>query len=296
MTPTDAPPCSVRRIRVLSETFRLAHIADHCTFCLVQQFIGCNGKHQEYLRDLASRDETRSDAFSPLCAAIIYYAPTIFAQLGLDPNTSSLLATGVYGITNTVRSLPPRICHSASFADLKCTRQVFTLPAVFFIDHIGRRKLLLCGAVGCGISLVIIGAIVAAFAGHWKEHAGAGKAAICESAPVLAHLRESVLTRSSSLQSLFVRLSRCGIVFAGAQTDLPIHSRQTSTTSTSPTRGLPSDGASALSRSHRRQPLLPTRLTQTCSVCRVLPSEIFNLSTRSTAVSITTSTTWMSNL
>ena len=28
----------------------------------------------------------------------------------------------------------------------------------------------------------------------------------------------------------------------------------------------------------------------------VLPSEIFNLSTRSTAVSITTSTTWMCNL
>jgi len=50
------------------------------------------------------------------CNAIIYYAPTselyfglclvadtsVFASLGLDPNTTSLLATGVYGIVNTV--------------------------------------------------------------------------------------------------------------------------------------------------------------------------------------------------
>ncbi|OJA20529.1 hypothetical protein AZE42_01613 [Rhizopogon vesiculosus] len=34
------------------------------------------------------------------CTAIIYYAPTIFGQLGLNPNTTSLLATGVYGVVN----------------------------------------------------------------------------------------------------------------------------------------------------------------------------------------------------
>lgn len=43
-----------------------------CCVMFFQQFIGCN--------------------------AIIYYAPTIFAQLGLSGKTTGLLATGVYGI------------------------------------------------------------------------------------------------------------------------------------------------------------------------------------------------------
>ncbi|GAA5964101.1 hypothetical protein JCM8115_005340 [Rhodotorula mucilaginosa] len=72
-----------------------------CTTMFFQQFIGCNVSHN-LLR------------------------PTIFAQLGLDPNTTSLLATGVYGITNSV----------------------FTLPAVFFVDRVGHRMILLAGAVG----------------------------------------------------------------------------------------------------------------------------------------------------
>ncbi|KAI9571211.1 general substrate transporter [Boletus coccyginus] len=58
---------------------------------------------------------------------IIYYAPTIFGQLGLDPNTTSLLATGVFGIVNTLS----------------------TLPAVIFLDSVGRRPLLMWGAAGC---------------------------------------------------------------------------------------------------------------------------------------------------
>lgn len=55
-------------------------LAIGCCIMFFQQFMGCN--------------------------AMIYYAPTIFAQLGLSGNTSSLLATGVYGIVNTFSTLP----------------------------------------------------------------------------------------------------------------------------------------------------------------------------------------------
>ncbi|KAF2027452.1 D-xylose-proton symporter [Setomelanomma holmii] len=78
-----------------------------CCVMFFQQFIGCN--------------------------AIVYYAPTIFGQLGLSGKTSGLLATGVYGIVNTLS----------------------TLPALFLIDKIGRKPLLLSGVAGTFISLVI---------------------------------------------------------------------------------------------------------------------------------------------
>lgn len=46
--------------------------------------------------------------------AIIYYAPTIFDQIGLSGGTIPLLATGVVGIVNFV----------------------FTIPAVLFVDNV----------------------------------------------------------------------------------------------------------------------------------------------------------------
>lgn len=85
-------------------------------------------------------------------SAMIYYAPTIFAQLGLSGNTSSLLATGVYGIVN---------CLS-------------TLPALFFIDKIGRRVLLMAGATGTCISLAIVGGILGAYGSSLPDHKSAG--------------------------------------------------------------------------------------------------------------------------
>lgn len=75
-----------------------------CAIMFFQQFMGCN--------------------------AMIYYAPTIFGQLGLSGNTTSLLATGVYGIINTLS----------------------TLPALFLIDKVGRRPLLMVGAIGTFVS------------------------------------------------------------------------------------------------------------------------------------------------
>ncbi|TFA98874.1 hypothetical protein CCMA1212_009314 [Trichoderma ghanense] len=86
------------------------------------------------------------------CNALIYYAPTIFGQLGLSGNTTSLLATGVYGIVNTLS----------------------TLPALFLIDRVGRRPLLMCGATGTFISLIIVGSIVGKYGSALSQHAAAG--------------------------------------------------------------------------------------------------------------------------
>lgn len=90
------------------------------------------------------------------CNAIIYYAPTIFEQLGLSGNTTSLLATGVYGIVNTLS----------------------TLPALFLIDKVGRRPLLMCGALGTFVSLVIVGGIVGGFGSSLISHKSAGWAGV----------------------------------------------------------------------------------------------------------------------
>ncbi|KAH6017459.1 hypothetical protein HBI82_102060 [Parastagonospora nodorum] len=97
-----------------------------CCVMFFQQFIGCN--------------------------AIIYYAPTIFGQLGLSGKTTGLLATGVYGIVNTLS----------------------TLPALFLIDKIGRRPLLLSGAAGTFISLCIVGGVIGGYGNTLKDHPAAG--------------------------------------------------------------------------------------------------------------------------
>jgi hypothetical protein len=52
--------------------------------------------------------------------AIIYYAPTIFRQIGLGEGTTGLLATGVVGIVNFL----------------------FTIPAVLFVDNVSLLSLL----------------------------------------------------------------------------------------------------------------------------------------------------------
>ncbi|KAK3641602.1 hypothetical protein LTR56_011203 [Elasticomyces elasticus] len=96
-----------------------------------------------------------SCSFSSLWVAVnakIYYAPTIFSQLGLSVNTSSLLATGVYGIVNTLS----------------------TIPALLLIDRLGRRKLLMAGAAGTMISLVIVGGIIGGFGSSFVSHKAAG--------------------------------------------------------------------------------------------------------------------------
>jgi len=88
--------------------------------------------------------------------AILYYAPTIFQNLGLTGNTISLLATGVVGVVMFLA----------------------TIPSVLYIDKIGRKPMLTIGAIGMGICHIIIAGIVAKYRHSWPEHRGAGWAAV----------------------------------------------------------------------------------------------------------------------
>jgi len=73
--------------------------------------------------------------------AIIYYAPTIFEQIGLECGTIGLLATGVVGIVNFL----------------------FTIPAVLFVDNFGRKPMLAGGEAIMSICHATIGAIIAVY-------------------------------------------------------------------------------------------------------------------------------------
>lgn len=68
---------------------------------------------------------------------IIYYAPTIFQMAGFHDASSSILATIGIGIVNVLA----------------------TVFAIFFIDRLGRRPLLLAGLVGMFLSLLGLSAI-----------------------------------------------------------------------------------------------------------------------------------------
>lgn len=88
--------------------------------------------------------------------AVLYYAPQIFKQLGLGDNTTSLLATGVVGIVMFVA----------------------TVPAVLWIDRVGRKPVLTIGAIGMATCHIIIAVIVAKNIDQWETHKAAGWAAV----------------------------------------------------------------------------------------------------------------------
>ncbi|KAJ7903488.1 general substrate transporter [Mycena olivaceomarginata] len=84
--------------------------------------------------------------------AVLYYAPFIFKSLGLTGNAISLLATGVVGI--------------AMF--------LATIPAVIYIDQLGRRPVLISGAflmAGCHFIVAILTGL---FHNSWSTHVAAG--------------------------------------------------------------------------------------------------------------------------
>jgi MFS family permease len=89
--------------------------------------------------------------------AVLYYAPTIFKQLGMTANTTSLLATGVVGIVMFIA----------------------TVPAVLWIDRVGRKPVLTIGAIGMATCHIIIAIIFARNADRWHEQQAAGWAAVC---------------------------------------------------------------------------------------------------------------------
>ncbi|KAJ2723134.1 hypothetical protein GGI07_002837 [Coemansia sp. Benny D115] len=64
---------------------------------------------------------------------IMYLAPSIFKQSGLSGDNASLLAQGVNGVVNMLA----------------------TIPAILWIDRWGRRKTLMFGSLGCGLTYFI---------------------------------------------------------------------------------------------------------------------------------------------
>jgi len=88
--------------------------------------------------------------------AILYYAPQIFNKLGMSSNTVSLLATGVVGIVMFIA----------------------TIPAVMYVDKLGRKPVLIVGAVGMASCHLIIAGIAGSFEDSWPQHRGAGWAAV----------------------------------------------------------------------------------------------------------------------
>ncbi|RAO72431.1 uncharacterized protein BHQ10_008443 [Talaromyces amestolkiae] len=88
--------------------------------------------------------------------AVLYYAPSIFGALGLSNNTTSLLATGVVGIVMFLT----------------------TIPMMVYVDRIGRKPVLIAGAVAMGVNHLIIAIIFAKNQDQWPTHHAAGWAAI----------------------------------------------------------------------------------------------------------------------
>nr|XP_036574323.1 MFS sugar transporter [Colletotrichum truncatum]XP_036582396.1 MFS sugar transporter [Colletotrichum truncatum]KAF6780735.1 MFS sugar transporter [Colletotrichum truncatum]KAF6791100.1 MFS sugar transporter [Colletotrichum truncatum] len=84
--------------------------------------------------------------------AIIYYAPKIFQNIGLSGNSVDLLATGVVGVLNFFS----------------------TIPAIMFMDRWGRKKVLIVGGIGMGVSQLIVGTLYAVYKDSWASNKAAG--------------------------------------------------------------------------------------------------------------------------
>ena len=84
--------------------------------------------------------------------SIMYYAPEIFKQAGLTDQRASLLATGINGIVLILA----------------------TIPAILFIDKLGRRFILLSGALLMAASMLIMGVTMGVYGStHYNATTGA---------------------------------------------------------------------------------------------------------------------------
>ncbi|KAI1308023.1 general substrate transporter, partial [Xylaria venustula] len=114
-------------------------------------------KHANF-RDLWSPDVRKRTflsvflmGFLQLCGidAVLYYAPLLFQQAGLESQQASFLASGVSAIVIVVSSI----------------------PATLFADRWGRRTSTLFGGVGLTATMILIGGLYAGHAVHSSQGA-----------------------------------------------------------------------------------------------------------------------------
>ncbi|KAI0426454.1 general substrate transporter [Xylaria sp. FL1042] len=83
--------------------------------------------------------------------AFVYYAPTFFAALGQDDKKALILA----GIINVAQFIA-------------------NVPALVFLDKIGRRKVAVGGALAMAVPHIIIAGLIGKFGDDWASHVAAG--------------------------------------------------------------------------------------------------------------------------
>ncbi|KAK5123412.1 hypothetical protein LTR85_002844 [Meristemomyces frigidus] len=143
--------------RTVAEHF--PQLADGSAMSTIKlQFVACASlfKSKPMLRRVALATITMFFQQWTGINAILYYAPQIFKNLGLSSNTISLLATGVVGIVMWVA----------------------TFPAVAYVDKLGRKPILIAGALGMATCHIIVAVIVAKDQHSWLSHGAAGWAAV----------------------------------------------------------------------------------------------------------------------
>lgn len=112
-------------------------------------------------------------------------APQIFRQLGLSGNTITLLATGVVGVVMFLA----------------------TIPAILYVDKLGRKPVLIVGAIGMAISHLVVAGIAGSFEDSWPEHRGAGWAAVVMVWLFVIHFGYVIFTGMTSNDSVLIKNS-----------------------------------------------------------------------------------------
>ncbi|TFK66213.1 general substrate transporter [Pluteus cervinus] len=88
--------------------------------------------------------------------ALLYYGPTLVHSIGLRGDTVTLLVSGGIGIVQFIA----------------------VLPAILYIDRVGRRPLLRVGSTVMALSHFLISALVYSFGSDWSNHTTAAWVAV----------------------------------------------------------------------------------------------------------------------
>ncbi|MCJ1305505.1 hypothetical protein MMC08_008319 [Hypocenomyce scalaris] len=87
--------------------------------------------------------------------AFIYYAPTLFSEIGQDYDNSLILS----GVLNITQLVAVTVCF-------------------FFIDYVGRRRLAIWWGFSMGVPYVILAVLVGLYSSDWAAHKAAGWGAV----------------------------------------------------------------------------------------------------------------------